>query len=71
MQGIVQKIEHDRAHIRLADGQVLHLPIADLAVGVRVTSVVNVRVDSAETGTGAAADDTRQKLNDILSSTPE
>jgi len=71
MQGIVQKIENGRAHIRLDDGQVLHVPVADLAAGVRVTSVVNIRVDSTPTGTGAAADDTRQKLNDILSSTPE
>lgn len=70
MRGTVQKIEMSQAHVLLDDGQVLHVPVTELGAGVRVSSVVDVRV-GATLSSADAGDDSRQKLNDILSSRPE
>ncbi|MEK7632058.1 MAG: hypothetical protein AAB445_04335 [Patescibacteria group bacterium] len=71
MRGIIQKIETSHAHILLDDGQVLHVPVSELDSGVRVTSVVNVRVQDVQQNSADGGDNSRQKLNDILSSRPE
>lgn len=71
MQGVVEKIESGRAYVHLEDGQVLRLLVTDLPPNVRVMSVVHVRVDAAGAASANAADASRKKLNDILSSTPE
>lgn len=70
MRGTVQKIENNQAHILLDDGQVLHVPVNELGTTARASSVVDITVDGARLAS-AAADNSRQKLNDILSSRPE
>lgn len=71
MRGTIQKIEGSQAHVLFDDGQVLHVPMSELAAGVRVTDVVEIRVLDVQQNSADAADNSRQKLNDILSSRPE
>lgn len=63
-------MESNHAHVLLDDGQVLHIPLSELDASIRVSSVVEVRAQSIQRNADAA-DDSRQKLNDILSSRPE
>lgn len=71
MRGTIQKIEENFAHVMFVDGQTLHVPLSELPAGARSSSIVDVYVDIARTQEADAADASRQKLNEILSSTPE
>ncbi len=71
MRGTIQKIEENFAHVLLVDGQVLHVPLSELPTNVRASSLVDVRIDMARPQEADAADASRLKLNEILSSTPE
>ncbi len=71
MRGVIENIDGMRTTIRLEDGDPLVWPTNKLPAGCHLMSVVEVSMNLGSVEGSEHADESRQRLNDILTSQPE